>query len=239
MLFTSAPRARRRRRPGFTLIELLVVVSIIALLIGILLPALAAGRAAARAGICLSNARLIGIAAQMYAMQSPGEAWIGYAGPGLDRKVLLYPYTESGRSNADLGVKQLWHCPEAKTEIDPTTGVEDIEASYGFNTKLNWVPLRRITTPAQTVALGDGGIGDDLLPRTATHLMPPSQLSNAVLCRPNPRHAGSANVAFVDGHAAAMKLVPPFYPNAPGLWLGNGITDPADPNYKDELWDLW
>lgn len=51
---------------GFTLIELLVVISIIALLISILLPALGAARDAARGVQCLSMQRQLGVAHQLY-----------------------------------------------------------------------------------------------------------------------------------------------------------------------------
>jgi prepilin-type N-terminal cleavage/methylation domain-containing protein/prepilin-type processing-associated H-X9-DG protein len=51
---------------GFTLIELLVVISIIALLVGILLPALGAARQAAQSAVCLGHQRGLGQAVVAY-----------------------------------------------------------------------------------------------------------------------------------------------------------------------------
>ena len=65
----SGTTHQKRGKRGFTLIELLVVISIIALLIALLLPALAQARRDAQAVVCAANLHSIGEAMEEYAAQ--------------------------------------------------------------------------------------------------------------------------------------------------------------------------
>jgi len=76
---TSRKTSGSRQAPAFTLIELLVVISIIALLISILLPALGKARQTAKALICQASQKQIGVGMGAYLNANktyyPGDHW--------------------------------------------------------------------------------------------------------------------------------------------------------------------
>jgi len=216
--FMTATRLRR----GFTLIELLVVIAIIAILAGMLLPALSKAKEKAKAISCLSNMRQIGLAFRMYTDDHNG-VFVQLARDGAPPTNAIVPSSVTWWPDllmATMGGKnvRIHNCPSLTVSNGFGIGMNHPELGQ-FLTTLPSVRETQIRNPSATVVFGDAQVIRNPSERNPDNWVAKATTVNILFRTPNNepyyttdpirvfnRHVGRANVAHVDGHAEATKV---------------------------------
>lgn len=242
------PRFSHTPRGGFTLIELLVCISVIALLISIIMPALAGSRRKAQSLICQTHLRILAEVVDRYVQTNDG--WYPDTGPyplgntplDINQHNNCLPH-RIHRVNLSWNdpdrIHRAWYCPVKGAIPEPNGLRAKGHGTYVYNSR----DLARRTTPAGALVKGqhqsrrtrisDIGLLRDLV--ALDRFVNPNDPKQQAWF--DYAHDRGQNIVFLDGHVeysrdrrwmlwpgtgSAWNGTPPEFPR----WF-NGTTPPS------------
>jgi len=210
---------------AFTLIELLVVITIIAILAGFLVPALASSKEKANKIRCMNNMRQMGLSVEYY--KEDHDQYFPFTPKpalGYNDHTAYMNYLGSNYFKSAWGV---FKCPSNKNQVgmDYRTNSFGGQIDYEFNSGLvgdnvpghdpcrmdgqNW-NLEKIVVPANCIVF--------------TEFPPPYSINKGWAAGPYPHNDGGANAYFADGHVA---------------WVPSKMWDDSQPEASIDGQNAW
>ena len=139
---------KQKNKSGFTLVELLVVISIIALLVSILMPALGKARAQARDVVCKANLKQWALCKDLYLTENDDRFWSGFGG-SLWWMSAMRPYMDD--------IDEIRCCPTAVKQVSNIDGTPG--PGFGKAPFAAWGQSTYLGSTEAPVEDGDSGQG--------------------------------------------------------------------------------